>query len=245
MEREAKILLFQRLDENLREHTKSMFQNNSHPDMKDIYELQSLAELHYRLKAEHTFTPAEVEALLQFKDSLNVARWCWEENTHTYSFPICDILKEINADARFEKVELELSPEDKVQTLVIRLGKNLFDFQEKLQTWSNQDLIDHCEEIAATMAAYQYMSEEFAVNPADGVADYLLQYDNPLAVLRDHWPECTLFGVDVIADIQDEIKEKQSQHEQPKSVHERLKNASRTVSEQAKPEKPPRGDGAR
>ena len=88
------------------------------------------------------------------------------------------------------------------------------------------------------------MSEEFAVNPADGVADYLLQYDNPLAVLRDHWPECTLFGVDVIADIQDEIKKNQTQHEQPKSVHERLRNASRAVSEQAKPEKP-RGDGAR
>jgi len=51
--------------------------------------------------------------------------------------------------------------------------------------------------------------------------------------------------VDVIADIQDEIKEKKSQHEQPKSVHERLKNASRAVSEQVKPEKPPRGDGVR
>lgn len=94
MEQEAKLLLFKRLDECLKSHTRNMFLSNAQPDMKDIYELQQLAELHYHLKVSHPFTPAEVEALLSFKDPLNVARWCWEENTHAHSFPICELLPE-------------------------------------------------------------------------------------------------------------------------------------------------------
>ena len=35
--------------------------------------LAFLSELHYYLKVEHVFTPAEVEALLSFQDPLDVA----------------------------------------------------------------------------------------------------------------------------------------------------------------------------
>ena len=76
------------------------------------------------------------------------------------------------------------------------------------------------------------MTDELQSDSLDeSLIDHLLGENDPLQYLTDHWPECTLFGEDVLADIQDEIKEKQSQHEQPKSVHERLKNASRAVSE--------------
>ena len=74
-----------------------------------IYELQGLSELHYYLKVEHVFTPAEVEALLSFQDPLDVARWCWEENNHEHSFPICDLLKEIDAEQKFEHFTSEPS----------------------------------------------------------------------------------------------------------------------------------------
>ena len=208
--RESLELLRRRLDGSLKDHAEKTDYN----DIGDIYRLQEYSETHYYMKAAHDYTPAEVEALLAFVDPLEVAFWCREESTHKVGLPICEILKEINADARFEKFEPELSLKEKTDKLISRLDNNLYSFLDILNQLDFEDI-------------------------------HLLGKNDPLQYLTDRWPECTLFGVDVIADIQDEIKEKQSQHEQPKSVHERLKNASRTVSEQVKPEKPPRGDGAR
>lgn len=74
----------ERLDECLKVHADMLDAQN----IGSIYELQGLSELHYYLKVEHVFTPAEVEALLSFQDPLDVARWCWEENNHEHSFPI-------------------------------------------------------------------------------------------------------------------------------------------------------------
>ena len=198
------------------------------------------------MKAAHDYTPAEVEALLAFVDPLEVAFWCREESTHKVGLPICEILKEINADARFEKFEPELSLKEKTDKLISRLDNNLYSFLDILNQLDFEDITQRSERIAATWAAHSYMTDELLSDNIDeSLIDHLLSKNDPLQYLTDHWPECTLFGVDVIADIQDEIKEKKSQHEQPKSVHERLKNASRAVSEQVKPEKPPRGDGAR
>ena len=82
MEQEAKRLLMERLDDCLKVHADLL----DSQDIGSIYELQDLAQLHYYLKVEHPFTPAEVEALLSFQDPLEVARWCKEENTHTTAF---------------------------------------------------------------------------------------------------------------------------------------------------------------
>ena len=77
IEQDAKRLLMERLDECLKVHADMLDAQN----IGSIYELQGLSELHYYLKVEHVFTPAEVEALLSFQDPLDVARWCWEEIT--------------------------------------------------------------------------------------------------------------------------------------------------------------------
>ena len=74
MEQEAKRLLMERLDDCLKVHADMLDAEN----IGAIYELQDLAELHYYLKVEHEFTPAEVEALLEFQDPLDVVRWCKE-----------------------------------------------------------------------------------------------------------------------------------------------------------------------
>lgn len=84
LEQEAKRLLMERLDDCLKVHADLL----DSQDIGSIYELQDLAQLHYDLKVEHPFTPAEVEALLSFQDPLEVARWCKEENTHVHSFPM-------------------------------------------------------------------------------------------------------------------------------------------------------------
>lgn len=240
--RESLELLRRRLDGSLKDHA----EKTDHNDIGDIYRLQEYSETHYYMKAVHDYTPAEVEALLSFVDPLEVAFWCREENTHKVGLPVCEIIKEINADARFEKFEPELSLKEKTDKLISRLDNNLYSFLDILNQLDFEDITQRSERIAATWAAHSYMTDELLSNNIDeSLINHLLSKNNPLQYLTDHWPECTLFGVDVIADIQDEIKEKQSQHEQPKSVHERLKNASRTVSEQVKSEKPPRGDGAR
>ena len=240
--RESLELLRRRLDGSLKDHAEKKDYN----DIGDIYRLQEYSETHYYMKAVHDYTPAEVEALLSFVDPLEVAFWCREENTHKVGLPVCEIIKEINADARFEKFEPELSLKEKTDKLISRLDNNLYSFLDILNQLDFEDITQRSERIAATWAAHSYMTDELLSDNIDeSLIDQLLSKNDPLQYLTDHWPECTLFGVDVIADIQDEIKEKKSQHEQPKSVHERLKNASRAVSEQVKPEKPPRGDGAR
>lgn len=106
MEFEAKKLLMERLDKNLLHHAKELFAGDG-PRVVDIYRLQGLAEVHCYLKTAHEFNAAEVEALLHFADPLNAAYCCWEENTHVYSFPICDLLRETRAKEHFAAAEPE------------------------------------------------------------------------------------------------------------------------------------------
>lgn len=72
-----------------------------------VYCVQGLAEVHCYLKTVHQFEPAEVEALLQFADPLQAAYLCWEENSHKYSFPICDLLEETQAKDRLPLAEVK------------------------------------------------------------------------------------------------------------------------------------------
>ena len=125
IEQDARLLLMERLDECLKVHADMLDAEN----IGSIYELQGLSELHYYLKAEHEFTPAEVEALLEFQDPLDVARWCWEENTHEHSFPICEVLGRINAPERFQK-QPEISALDKkYMDLMKLLGQKLYEYK--------------------------------------------------------------------------------------------------------------------
>ena len=106
MELEAKQKLMARLDENLLSHARNLAAGDG-PRIVDVYRLQGLAEVHCYLKTEHQFDPAEVEALLQFADPLNVAYNCWEVNRHQYSFPICELMQEIRAEKVFEPAKPE------------------------------------------------------------------------------------------------------------------------------------------
>ena len=106
MEFEAKQKLMERLDANLLSHAKDLSAGDG-PRIVDVYRLQGLAEMHCYLKTAHQFDPAEVEALLQFADPLNVAYYCGEMNAHEYSFPICDLLRETKARETFALAEPE------------------------------------------------------------------------------------------------------------------------------------------
>lgn len=106
IEFQAKQLLMEKLDKNLLDHAKDLSAGNG-PQIVDVYGLQQLAEVHCYLKTAHQFDPAEVDALLQFADPLEAACHCWEINTHEYSFPICDLLRETRARELFELAKPE------------------------------------------------------------------------------------------------------------------------------------------
>ena len=106
MEFEAKQKLMARLDESLLSHARKLTAGGS-PRIEDVYRLQGLAEVHSYLKTEHQFDPAEVDALLQFADPLDVAYACWEINRNEYGFPICDLMQEIRAEEEFEPAKSE------------------------------------------------------------------------------------------------------------------------------------------
>ena len=102
----AKQILWDKLDESLLKHAEN-FSHGSTPTIADVYGLQGISELHCYLKTVHQFDSAEVEALLQFADPLAAANLCWEENSHEYSFPICDLLRETEAKKRLPLAEPE------------------------------------------------------------------------------------------------------------------------------------------
>ena len=106
IEFEAKQKLLARLDENLLSHARNLTAGEG-PQIVDVYRLQGLAEVHCYLKTAHQFDLAEVEALLHFADPLNAAYHCWELNSHQYSFPICDLLRETGAQKIFAPAESE------------------------------------------------------------------------------------------------------------------------------------------
>ena len=105
-EHDAQPKLGDRLDESLLNHAKAL-STADRPQIVQVYGLQALAEIHCYLKTVHQFDPAEVEALLQFNDPLVAASLCWEENSHEYSFPICDLLRETGAKERLPLAEPE------------------------------------------------------------------------------------------------------------------------------------------
>ena len=105
-EYEGKQKLLAKLDESLLAHAIAL-SSTDNPQIVEVYGLQALAELHCYLKTVHQFDSTEVEALLQFDDPLWAASVCWEENSHEYSFPICDLLRETKAKERLPLAEPE------------------------------------------------------------------------------------------------------------------------------------------
>lgn len=241
MEQDEKRLLFERLDGCLKVHADMLDAEN----IGSIYELQGLAELHYYLKVKHEFTPAEVEALLSFQDPLDVARWCWEDNTHAHSFPICELLKEINADQRFTKAAPEPIFSDKYVELMRTLTKNLYAYQEELLSGDKQVMLGRAEETAAVMAAYRFMQDMYSPNEKE--IDYLLRYDDPLKLIAGHWPDSAVTcGEAVICNVMEEIDSPPEERmQQPKSIREQLQHAAQEVRDRPAPEKTGHDTGAR
>ena len=96
LEQGAKDALMKQLDECLMNAAKEYMEprdSKGRPFVNNIYYLQGLTEVHIYLKTVHEFTPREVNDLLQFKDPLRVAAYCWEENPDPYCLRISDLIE--------------------------------------------------------------------------------------------------------------------------------------------------------
>lgn len=234
----------ERLDECLKVHADML----DAQDIGSIYELQGLAELHYYLKVEHEFTPAEVEALLSFQDPLDVARWCWEENTHEHSFPICGLLDEIKAYQRFEKFS-GAPQRDRRTELMKRLGQNYYEYRESTLALDKAALFDAAQEIAKMQDVYSFLMD-FEFDP-EGIENMLL-LENPLKYMADNWPGSVSEALDyelnhMARENMDNIPDSPQYFSQKEStsVRERLQHAVQEVRERPAAKKPAHDSGAR
>jgi len=177
-----------RLDRSLLNHVVTLGHKDGGPSIGDAYELQDLAERHFYLKAEHEFTPAEVEALLSFADPLAVAAACWEDNGHKHSFPICELLNEIGAYQRFpmkEDVNTQ-SQEQLVEAVKAVLDQEMLEYRTSLLSKGKTELIEKSCEIAAMKNAHTFMMSDYEFEKGD--AETLLRMEKPLRFVASLWP---------------------------------------------------------
>lgn len=186
MDYETKRPLVKKIDQSLLKHAAALGSKEGGPELTDVYRLQGLAETHRYLRWKHEFRPGEVEALLRFDDPLVVARRCWEERDTEKGFPICDLLKKVNADKLFPL----LSPQAREDAAVLQalndlLDKNMFDFDSALPDMTEEEIAED-KEITFMRGTYTFLryNQEFGRDEAE----FLLRMENPLKYIVDNWP---------------------------------------------------------
>ena len=97
---EKRVELVTRLGESMIRRLLAVSDKNNAEKLDAAHAIRDYLNVHYHLVKEHTFTDAEVDALLEFADPLEVATACWEANTSA-DLDICDMLDKINAKADY------------------------------------------------------------------------------------------------------------------------------------------------
>ena len=257
---EMKRPLIERLDKSLLDHAVAAGTKDGGPDILDVYKLQALTEIHYYLKVEHDFSAAEVKALMQFQDPLEVAEACWEEHDPEYGFSICDLLDEIHADEMFPLVDPaghELEQERLIREVKAVLDQNMTDYHNSLLVMDRAEIIHKCGEIAAMQDAHDFMKNSYIFEPGD--AEALLKMEDPLRFVADLWPgeASELFDMgshvgDAIEDAKKTMAEKERaarpgpapSAEKP-SIRVQLREAERTASQRPAQESRSKPDKSR
>lgn len=180
----------ERLDKSLLDHTVAAGTKEGGPEIVDVYRLQGLSEVHCYLKIEHDFTAAEVTALMQFADPLEVAAMCWEERDPEAAFFICGLLDKIKAYEIYPLVNPASYAQDQEQLITAAkamLDQNMREYHASLLCLDPPELIAKSAEIAAMQEAYDFMKIEYKFERGD--AEALLRMENPLRFVAEQWPD--------------------------------------------------------
>lgn len=251
-EQDAKRLLIEQLDSSLLDHAAALGQKEGGPDIVDVYKRQGLAELHYYLKVEHEFTAAEVEALLQFADPLVVAQNCWEENSCQHSFPICELLNEINASQRFPQKEPVLSAAELKGMVKEAMKQEYMEYREAVLQMSKEEIFRKSAEIAAMRDALDFVQHDYSFEPGD--AETFLDMEKPLSFVADLWPTEIGFLLDMSTTLSEALETEkeyqktavqESTRSEKASVREQLQAAMQEVNRRPPQEDKPYSGDAR
>ena len=119
--------------------------------------------------------------------------------------------------------------DEKYVELIQRIGSNLFEVQGRFLSLDKQVMAQSAEQVAVSMEIYRYMINHY--KPQLEEMEFLLQYENPLAVIQSYWPKPDpLLGHTVRKKIREdaraELKERQ---EKAASLHGKLKKSARDI----------------
>lgn len=119
--------------------------------------------------------------------------------------------------------------DEKYVELIQRIGSNLFEVQGRFLSLDKQVMAQSAEQVAVAMEIYRYMINHYKLQLEE--MEFLLQYENPLAVIQSYWPKPDpLLGHTVMKKIREdaraELKERQ---EKAASLHGKLKKSARDI----------------
>ena len=211
--------LIERLDANLTAYFDDLHDAAewSIPNMSD--EIAAVASAHHYLTEMHNFHMSELKYLMKFENPLRVVADAFRvsgiDNRSDIMWDIFDRQDALQGDYPLVPEPPDMDVESMLNTLRDRLDENLVEMMDDLRaeitnpTLTNGQVSACAENITAVSNAYSNLIE---ASLSGEQAEYLLTFQNPLAVVADHWP-VTLDGLLNMRDVVDDILEDRDLHD--------------------------------
>ena len=194
-----------RLDVNLSNYLDDLKKADSLILTENSFEIAAMCYAHNYLTHMHNFHPSEIEYLAQFRDPLKVVadEFEWDAATESRS----DITWKVFHDQEALKSgKHELVPGTHTETgdaavdvrkqeLFDRLDANMSDYRKNIMSASKEDIFGMAEDIASRYAAREYMKTAYDFKT--GEVEFLLQFQDPLSLIAENWPDMADAPVDI------------------------------------------------
>jgi len=186
--------LVERLNGNLGDYFHSLQGMNGKEIASFSSEIAVITEAHYYLTEIHNFHTSELEYLLQFQNPLQVVADGFDADgfgvRSDSMWKIFDRQDALQGDYELMPAAPGTLGQDALkQELFDRLDDNMLDYRTSMLDASKEGIFDMAEEIAARYAAREYLKT--AYDYKTGEVEYLLQFQDPLAVAADKWLDAT------------------------------------------------------
>jgi hypothetical protein len=174
-------------------------------------EIATISEAHYYITQRHNFHFSELDYLLQFKNPLIVITEAFDANRDEEHSGIMwkvfheqDALHNGRHPLKSDTLEEPAaSGEDALkQELFDRLDANMSSYRDGMITENTKtDIFDMAQDIATRYAVRECLKTIYDFKT--GEVEYLLQFQDPLSLVADNWPNLhELGGIhDIIGDI--------------------------------------------
>lgn len=113
--------------------------------------------------------------------------------------------------------------------LIQRIGSNLFEMQGRFLSIDKLVMVQNAGQVAVAMEIYRYMINHY--KPQLEEMEFLLQYENPLAVIQSYWPKPDpLLGHTVMKKIREDARAELKEREKKAvSLQGKIKKSARNI----------------